>query len=219
MRRSVIVVSILMILLGSTPVWGQDKDSLTLPWEEHLNLRQPPDTVLKLIGIKPGMVIGEVGAGRGRYTVQIAARISPGGTLYANDINQAALDYLETRCKKHGFTNVKTILGEISETKLPEAALDMVIMVNVVHCLDKPVELLQNVARTLKPEGSLVIVEGNLDKYPESREWYSRSRLLEICSNAGFVLTREETFLPKDNIYILKSDQGPEAEDQETSKE
>ena len=33
---------------------GQDKDTLTLPREIRLNERQPPDLVLKTIGIKPG---------------------------------------------------------------------------------------------------------------------------------------------------------------------
>ena len=45
---------------------AQEKDTLTLPREVRLNERQPPDVVLKTIGIKPGMIIGEVGAGRGR---------------------------------------------------------------------------------------------------------------------------------------------------------
>jgi hypothetical protein len=40
---------------------AQEKDPLTLPREVRLNERQPPDVVLKTIGIEPGMVIGEVG--------------------------------------------------------------------------------------------------------------------------------------------------------------
>ncbi len=191
----------------SGPVAAQEEDSLTLPREIRLNERQPPDTVLKAIGIKPGMIIGEVGAGRGRYTVQIASRIGPSGQIYANDIRQDVLQSLEKRCERHGFTNVKTILGSVTEPKLPEAALDMVIMVNVVHCLDKPVELLRNINSSLKPGGSIVIVEGNLDKNPSCSAWYARGKLLDIYKEAGYVLFREETFLPKDNIYFLRRDE------------
>jgi precorrin-6B methylase 2 len=193
---------------------GQEEDSLTLPREAHLNERQPPDTVLNVIGIKPGMIIGEVGAGRGRYTVQIAARIGPSGMIYANDILQDALQFLEKRCEQHGFTNVKTILGSVTEPKLPLAALDMVIMVNVVHCLEKPVDLLRNIKSSLKPGGFIVIVEGNLDKNPSTKAWYARSKLLNIYKEAGYVLFREETFLPKDNIYFLRRDQQPEEQDE-----
>ena len=186
-------------------LFGQEKDALTLPREVRLNERQPPDVVLKAIGIEPGMVIGEVGAGRGRYTVQIASRIGPSGRIYANDINQESLRSLERRALEQGLTNVKTVLGSVADTKLPVAALDMVIMVNVVHCLEEPVALLRNVGSALKPDSPIVIVEGNLDKDPSAAgEWFARSKLLKIYEDAGYVVVREETFLPKDNIYFLK---------------
>jgi len=195
----------LFIMVSCFPLLGQDKDSLTLPREDRLNKRQPPDLIHKTIGIEPGMIIGEVGAGRGRYTVHIASRIGPSGMIFANDIVEDYLKYIERRCAEHGLTNVKTVLGELTDPKLPLAALDMVIMVNVVHCLAEPVALLRNIKKSLKPDGVIAIVEGNLDKAPETAgEWYSRSKLLKIFKDAGYELVREETLLPKDNIYILK---------------
>lgn len=184
---------------------AQERDALTLPHEVHLNERQPPDVVLKTIGIKPGMVIGEVGAGRGRYTVQIASRIGPSGRIYANDIRQEALRSLDKRAAGLGLTNIETVLGSVTDPKLPPSALEMVIMVNVVHCLEKPVPLLRNVGNALMPGGLIVIVEGNLDKDPSTAgEWFARSKLLKVYEDAGYVLVREETFLPSDNIYFLK---------------
>jgi ubiquinone/menaquinone biosynthesis C-methylase UbiE len=195
----------LFITVSCFPLLGQDKDSLTLPREVRLNERQPPDLVLKTIGIEPGMIIGEVGAGRGRYTVHIASRIGPTGIIYANDIVEDYLKYIEKRCAELGLTNVKTVLGELTDPKLPPVALDMVIMVNVVHCLAEPVTLLRNIKKSLRPDGVIAIVEGNLDKDPSAAgEWYHRSKLLKIYKDAGYELVREETFLPKDNIYILK---------------
>lgn len=192
-------------LVSCFPLLGQDKDSLTLPREVRLNERQPPDLVLKTIGIKPGMIIGEVGAGRGRYTVQIASRIGPSGMIYANDIEEDYLRSIEKRCIDHGLTNVKTVLGGLTDPKLPLAALDIVIMVNVVHCLAEPVTLFRNIKKSLKPDGVIAIVEGSLEKYPDAAgEWWPRSKLLKIYKDAGYDLVREETFLPKDNIYFLK---------------
>jgi hypothetical protein len=49
---------LLFVMISCLTASGQEKDSLTLPWEVRLNERQPPDTVLKTIGIKPGMIIG-----------------------------------------------------------------------------------------------------------------------------------------------------------------
>jgi ubiquinone/menaquinone biosynthesis C-methylase UbiE len=187
------------------PQMGQEKDPLTLPREVRLNERQPPAQVLKAIGIKPGMIIGEVGAGRGRYTVQIASRIGPSGMVYANDIEENYLKQLERRCTDQGVTNVRIVLGGLTDTKLPLEALDMVIMVNVVHCLAEPVPLLRSIKKSLKPDGVIAIVEGSLEKLPEAAgEWFPREKLVKIYKDAGYELVREETFLPSDNIYILK---------------
>jgi len=195
----------LFVLAICFPLLGQDSESLTLPREVRLNERQPPDSVLKAIGIEPGMIIGEVGAGRGRYTVHIAARVGPTGKVYANDIEESYLLYLKNRCEGLGFDHVETIVGGVTDPNLPAGALDMVIMVNVVHCLAEPVELLRNIKKSLKSDGVIAIVEGNLDKEPSAAgEWYSRSKLLGIYRDAGYELVREETFLPSDNIYILK---------------
>lgn len=181
-------------------------DSLTLPHEIRLNERQPPEFVLKTIGIQPGMVIGEVGAGRGRYTVQIASRIGPGGRLYANDIDRVALEFLRRRCAGLGFKNVEIVTGGVRETGFPERALDLVIMVNVVHCLAEPTALLKDVQASLKPSGEVAVVEGNLDKDPSAAgEWLSRAKLMEIFEAAGYSLVREEASLPQDNIYLLKN--------------
>jgi ubiquinone/menaquinone biosynthesis C-methylase UbiE len=194
-----------LFIMACITIAGQDQSALTLPNEVRLNQRQPPDSVLSSIGIIPGMMVGEVGAGRGRYTVQIASRIGPAGLIYANDIREGSLQFLDDRCEEHGLNNVKTILGSVTKTNLPAGVLDLVIMVNVVHHLEKPVVLLKDVCHSLKPEGFVAIVEGSLEKEPSAAgEWFPRNKLLKIYEDAGYTLVREETFLPKDNIYILK---------------
>jgi ubiquinone/menaquinone biosynthesis C-methylase UbiE len=199
-----------MRCLAVLAIWSalciaQIRDGLTLPQEVRLNERQPPEFVLKTIGIRPGMVIGEVGAGRGRYTVQIASRIGSGGRIYANDIDRDALDFLRRRCTGLGIGNVEIVTGTMTETGFPEKVMDLVVMVNVVHCLAEPAALLKNVATSLKPDGEIAIVEGNLDKDPSAAgEWFSRARLMGIFEAAGFFLVREDASLPRDNIYLLK---------------
>ncbi|MFC1628246.1 methyltransferase domain-containing protein [Gemmatimonadota bacterium] len=49
-------------------------------------------------GIQPGMTVAEIGAGRGRYIVQLAVRVGEKGKVYAEDINGPALQYCENRC-------------------------------------------------------------------------------------------------------------------------
>ncbi len=207
MKTKVLVVLLAAAALMAASVnsvRAQGADRLTLPGDARLNQRQPPEFVLKTIGLRPGMVVGEVGAGWGRYTVQIASRVGPGGKVYANDIDRESLDRLRRRLVELEFRNVEVVVGTATETRLPARTMDLVVMVNVVHCLADPVPLLRDVAVTLKPGAQVAVVEGNLDKYPAAAgEWLPRARLLGIFESAGFRLVREDASLPQDNIYLF----------------
>ena len=89
----------------------QDTSRLTEFGERRANEIQPPNLVMDILGIRPGMVIGEVGAGRGRVTVHLAVRVGEKGKVYANDIDPRAIESLEKRCRRLGLANVETILS------------------------------------------------------------------------------------------------------------
>ncbi len=80
--------------------------------EARLNGLQPPDKVMDIIGLAAGMRIAEIGAGRGRYVVHLADRVGPEGRVYAQDIDAEALRHCAERCRRCGFNNVETILGD-----------------------------------------------------------------------------------------------------------
>ena len=73
--------------------------------EARLNRLQPPDQVMDAIGIESGMTVAEIGAGRGRYIVQLAVRVGEQGKVYAEDIDGPALRYCENRCRRWGWSS------------------------------------------------------------------------------------------------------------------
>jgi ubiquinone/menaquinone biosynthesis C-methylase UbiE len=146
-KRIIGVVAVCVFITGlSITLKAQTVES----WEVRINERQPIQKVIETIGLEPGMVIGEVGAGTGRVTVWLAKQIGPKGFVYANDIDKTALDHLQKRCKDEGFNNVKIILGTVDDPKLPKNALDIAFMTNTYHHIEKPVELVRNLLSTLK---------------------------------------------------------------------
>lgn len=174
-------------------------------WEARHNAIQPPEQVMDAIGVKPGMTVAEVGAGRGRYAVHMAARVGGTGRVYANDIDEEALAYLRERCGRDGIPNIETVVGEVDDPLLPEGACDVVYLINTYHHLDEPVELLANIMPALTDEGILVIIEHDPDKFPEGKEHYTpQNRLIDEAYRAGFALVRIETFLTRDNINIFR---------------
>jgi SAM-dependent methyltransferase len=187
------------------PVVTACQDDFVEPWERRLNAIQPPEQVMDAIGLKPGMVIGEVGAGTGRYTIWLAKRVGEGGLVYANDISKSSLDHLEARCGRLAIGNVKIILGEVVEPGFPEGSLDIAFMINVYHHLDDRISLLRNLIPALKPGGILAIVENDPAKSGATvEESTARDEFVKQVGEAGFEVIRVETFLVRDNIYILR---------------
>ncbi len=169
--------------------------------EARLNRLQPPNQVMDAIGVKKGMVVAEIGAGRGRYVVQLAVRVGESGKVYAEDIDATALKYLERRCERGGLKNVKTILGDVSDPKLPEGELDLIFIISAYHHFDDPVALLKNARPALKPEGILAIGEWvSLDG--SSPETTTPEQMEAQMKAAGYKLDRIETFLEKNDMYI-----------------
>jgi ubiquinone/menaquinone biosynthesis C-methylase UbiE len=192
------------------------KEVYISPLERRLNKRQPPELVMDAMGVEPGMKVAEVGVGRGRYGVQVAIRLGDSGTFYGVDIHEGRLREFSERCRREGLGNVVTIMGDDVDPRLPEGELDLVFFISTYHHLSDPVGLLRNMKPSLKPGGRLTIVErdpvkSGRPKYEDSlreRKRYeavSREGVLSDADEAGFVLVETHTFLPKDNIYVLRT--------------
>ena len=199
-------IAVFGILLAAPLLLAQDLSFQIEGWEKRLNRRQPPVKIMDAIGMSPGMIIGEVGAGTGRMTMWIADRVGDSGKIYANDINKGSLEHLRERCKRDGFENVEIVIGEVEDPKLPVSALDIAFMINVYHHLDNPVPLIRNLLPSLKPDGILAIVECDPDKVDWGKEegCTRKKDMVRELKEAGFEVVRIETFLNDDNIYIAK---------------
>jgi ubiquinone/menaquinone biosynthesis C-methylase UbiE len=164
-----------------------------------------PDKVMDVVGVNPGMVIGEVGAGHGYFTFHLSRRVGDSGKIYANDISTRALAALRRKCDEEEIINIQTIVGEVEDPLLPDDELDMVFIVNAFHDLAKPVKLLNNLIPSLKPGAPVVIIDRDPDKVPGfNRHVLTQQEVLEHIKNSDFDLDRIETFLPHHNIYIIK---------------
>ncbi len=197
---------LILILSAGLTSWAFPQTSLEERGERYTNERQPPDKIMAAIGVKAGMVIGEVGAGQGRFTVHLAQKVGESGKIYANDINESSLAHLKDRCKRIGLNNVDIIHGQVEDPLFPKDSLDMVFMILTYHHLAKPVALLKNLIPSLKPGATVVVVDPDpeKDKDRSGRESTSEEKIRKEAGEAGLELVRVETFLERDNIFILK---------------
>ncbi len=165
---------------------------------------EQPEKVMEATGVKPGMIIGEVGAGRGYFTFWLSRGVGETGKVYANDIDRSALDSIERVASEEKVANIETVLGTVEDPRLPAGALDMVFMVNAFHDLARPAELLANLLPALKPGATVVIMDRDPARSGD-RHFLPREKVEEIIGRSVFELVRVETFLRYHNLYILRA--------------
>jgi len=176
------------------------------PSETWLNNQHQPHKLMDAIGLREGMTIADIGAGKGRMTVFFSFRVGETGRVYANDIDKNALEYLENRCRNNNITNVKTFPGKVDNPMLPENEVDIAFIISAYHHFEKPVEMMRKTIPCLKKDGILVIVERDPVKTGQTgNESTSKEELTREANEAGFQIIRVNSdLLERDNIYFLK---------------
>lgn len=115
--------------------------------------------LVKLLGLKPGMTVADIGAGFGAWTVQFAKVLGPSGRVYSTDIGAAQLAALREHTKHEGLTNVTVIEGSPNATNLPAACCDGILIRDAYHHLTEPEAIIKSMAAALKPGGRLAVID------------------------------------------------------------
>lgn len=123
------------------------------------NEEEHTEKLVEQLKAKAGDVVADIGAGTGYFSRRIAKRILPNGTVLAVDIQPEMLQLLTNQMAEAGLTNVKPVLGTITDPRLPPNSVDLAFMVDVYHEFDHPFEMTQAITRSLKPGGCVVFVE------------------------------------------------------------
>lgn len=119
---------------------------------------EKPSLVTDQLGLKPTDVLADIGAGSGYFSFLLAPLV-PEGKVIAVDVQQEMLDFVEGQKKLRKIANVETLLGTIEDTKLPEASVDLVLMVDAYHEFSHPWEMMNSIVKGLAPGGRVVFLE------------------------------------------------------------
>ena len=157
--------------------------------------------VMDVLGIRPGAGVADIGAGSGWFTVRAARRVGPGGAVYAVEINPDFLEHIRNRAQREGFRNIQTILGEEDDPLLPANSVDSVLLLKTYHEVAKPIPLLQNLRKSLRPDARIGIIDrnGKADDHG-----VDRAVVEEEVRLAGYELVERYDFVKGDGMdYFL----------------
>lgn len=174
---------------------------------EERNQEEHSEQLVDELGLKPGQTAADIGAGTGYFTRRMAKKVEPAGTILAEDIQPEMLALLTNRLAVLDITNVRPILGTVTDPKLPASSVDLVLLVDVYHELEFPFEMMQAVCRSLKPDGRVVLVEfRGEDPAVPIKPLHKMTESQVKKEMAGLPLEWVETrhALPWQNIFIFR---------------
>jgi precorrin-6B methylase 2 len=154
MRRVVFVIGIILALTG--PAAGQQA-SLTDGQIKAAEVEIPE--LARLLQLKPGMTVADVGAGFGAWTVRFGRLVGPSGRVYATDIGATQISALREYAAREGLTNVTVIEGAVDRTNLPAGCCDAILLRDAYHHLTRPEDIVRSLAAALKPGGRLAVID------------------------------------------------------------
>lgn len=125
----------------------------------------PPDHLIRLLDLAPGMTVADVGAGTGFFAIPFAKAIGRQGTVWAIDVQPEMLQMLTAKLTAPGSPdNVRLREGTALGTGLAEASCDLAFYANIWHELEQWESVLAEARRILKPSGRMAILDWRADR-------------------------------------------------------
>ena len=182
-----ISLMLLVVLLAAGPANARRTSS-----RGGYKYRENADFVLKRLGLKPGDVVVDIGAGDGWWAERMAKSVGPDGVIHAGEIDQNKVDKMKERFA--GTPKVKPYLCPTDGTGLDENSCDLAFLSKTYHHLNKGghVDYLRHLMKVVKPNGRVCVIE----RHPALTEGGGKEHawlpglLTQQAEEAGWVLLR-----------------------------
>jgi predicted methyltransferase len=166
---------------------------------------QHPEEVVRVLGLKAGDTVADLGAGGGYFTFRLADAVGKAGAVYAVDVDPGMIDYLTTRARGEGYANVHPLLVGENDPGLPADGVDLIFTCNTYHHLSDRPAYFARVKQYLRPGGRIAIIDH------EHKGFFARlfghatadDVVRREMENAGYRLEQHHTFLPRQNFMVF----------------
>jgi SAM-dependent methyltransferase len=173
---------------------------------------QKPEQVIAQLQLQPDAKVADIGAGTGYFAMRLAKKI-PSGIVYAIDVEPDMAAFLDRRAKKEGLGNIRTVLADADNPKIPEP-VDLIFVCDTYHHIGHRSDYFRKLHASLLPQGRIVIVDYYKNKStpvgppPEAR--IDPGQVIKELAGSGFRFIRQDDSL--DYQYVLFFESRPDNE-------
>ena len=187
------------LLAAAGPARAQLGARSTAEWLKTLDSqnrvgRLKVDEAVGRLGLAPGAVVADIGAGSGVFTLPLA-RAVPQGRVYAVDIDQGLVDHIARKAEEARAANVRPVLGAFTDPRLPTRDLDVAFIFDVLHHIEDRATYLRSLAGYLRPGGRIAVIDFHPELGPhkndpklqvtrdQAREWMAAAGLRPLAEH------------------------------------
>jgi ubiquinone/menaquinone biosynthesis C-methylase UbiE len=212
-RRWLPIVSLVGVVFtcGLPPILARQLSAR--PAEEWIERLERPDRIKSLkieeilarLRLKPGDIVADLGAGTGVFSVPLSKAVSPAGKVYAVEIEQGLVDYINRKIRDQRVTGVMPVLGKFTDPNLPTKDVDLAFFHDVLHHVQDRAQYLKHLAPYLKTTGRIAVIEldpvtGSHRKEPELQ--LTKEQVKTLMAAVGFK-PAEEFDLFTDKWFVI----------------
>ncbi len=171
---------------------------------------QHPDRVIESLEIRPGSRVADIGAGDGYFVPYLSHAVGPEGRVYAVDVDPEKVEALEKRIREEGYPNVIAVAGGYADPLLPEAGVDLVLLVNTYHHIEDRPAYFSRLKSDLREPGRVAIIDmrddlsGILRLFATQEHWTSLESMHEEMERAGYRSSASFEFLPVQSFEVFE---------------
>ncbi|MCI0541057.1 MAG: methyltransferase domain-containing protein [Verrucomicrobiales bacterium] len=174
------------------------------------------ERILDALGLRPGMAVADIGAGTGLFTLPMAAKVGPGGKVFAVDIVPKFLAHIRSRADAAKLANIETVLCTDRDVKLPAGSIDRAFICDTYHHFEYPRATLATLHAALREGGELVLIDfkripGVSSDFVLGHVRAGQEVFEAEIAAAGFEKTGAETFLTENYFTRFRKTAVPDA--------
>jgi ubiquinone/menaquinone biosynthesis C-methylase UbiE len=162
-KRTFICLAFAAALAAAQPAAAQLATRTAEEWIATLDSRTRIEglkvgDVIPKLGLKPGMLVADIGAGTGIFSIPFAQNVRPGGKVFAVEVDEKLLEHIQEAATEQGINTIQSIYGDYDDPGLP-APVDLAFINDVLHHIEHRELYLKNLAGYLKPTGRIAIID------------------------------------------------------------
>ena len=168
---------------------------------------QKPRELVKALGVRPGMVVADLGAGTGYLSHHLADAVGANGTVLVVETEPNLVVHLRKRAEGERTPNVVPILASADNPRLPAGGVDLVIVLDTYHHVDDRIAYFRALHRTLRPDGRVAIVDWHkreLPVGPPPDHKLAREQVVDEMRAAGWSVAQELDLLPYQYVLVFR---------------